>query len=83
MKEAMIEKLLSEMSVEDLCGQLLNYNIPASKTIEQLDEEFKATRPGGLFFGWNTTPERIVEMIPDLLDKISAMIEKKTGEKAE
>ena len=31
----------------------------------------------------NTTPERIVEMIPDLLDKISAMIEKKTGEKAE
>ena len=31
----------------------------------------------------NTTPERIVEMIPDLLDKISAMIEKKTGDKAE
>ena len=28
----------------------------------------------------NTTPERIVEMIPDLLDKISAMIDKKTGE---
>lgn len=28
----------------------------------------------------NTTPERIVEMIPDLLDKISALIDKKTGE---
>ena len=28
----------------------------------------------------NTTPERIVEMIPDLLDKISAMIDKKNGE---
>ena len=62
MNEAMIETLLSEMSVEDLCGQLLNYNIPANKTIEQLDEEFKATRPGGLFFGWNTTPERIREV---------------------
>lgn len=31
----------------------------------------------------NTTPERIVEMIPDLLDKISAMIDKKNAEKAE
>ena len=59
MNETMIEKLLSEMSVEDLCGQLLNYSIPANKTIEELDEMFKTTRPGGLFFGWNTTPERI------------------------
>ena len=57
-----IEKLLSEMSTEDLCGQLLNYNIPASKTAEELDAMFKATRPGGLFFGWNTTPERIAEV---------------------
>ena len=30
----------------------------------------------------NTTPERIVEMIPDLLDKVSAMLDKK-AEKAE
>ena len=29
----------------------------------------------------NTTPERIVEMIPDLLDKVSAMLDKKNGEK--
>ena len=31
----------------------------------------------------NTTSERIVEMIPDLLDKISAMLDKKNAEKAE
>ena len=31
----------------------------------------------------NTTPERIVEMIPDLLDKVSAMLDKKNAEKAE
>jgi sporulation protein YtfJ len=31
----------------------------------------------------NTTPERIVEMIPDLLDKLSAMLDKKNAEKAE
>ena len=57
-----IEKLLAEMSDEDLCGQLLNYSIPASLTVEELDEMFKETRPGGLFFGWNSTPERIREV---------------------
>ncbi len=62
MNTEMIEKLLAEMSDEDLCGQLLNYSIPASQTIEQLDAMFKHTRPGGLFFGWNTTPERIREV---------------------
>ena len=31
----------------------------------------------------NTTPERIVEMIPDLLDKVSAMLDKKNAEKSE
>ena len=30
-----------------------------------------------------TTPERIVEMIPDLLDKVSAFLDKKNAEKAE
>ena len=31
----------------------------------------------------NTTSERIVEMIPDLLDKVSALLDKKNAEKAE
>ena len=31
----------------------------------------------------NTTPERIVEMIPDLLDKVSAFLDKKNAENAE
>lgn len=31
----------------------------------------------------NTTSERIVEMVPDLLDKISALLDKKNAEKAE
>ena len=30
----------------------------------------------------NTTPERIVEMIPDVLDKISAFLDKKNAEGA-
>ena len=31
----------------------------------------------------NTTSERIVEMVPDLLDKLSAFLDKKNAEKAE
>lgn len=31
----------------------------------------------------NTTADRLVEMVPDVLDKISAMIDKKNEEKAE
>ena len=31
----------------------------------------------------STTPERIVEMVPDLLDKVSAFLDKKNAEKAE
>ena len=63
MNTEMIEKLLDSMSVEDLCGQLLNYNIGPKMTLEELDEKFRKTRPGGLFFGWNTTPERIAEVV--------------------
>ena len=54
-----IEKLLDSMTVEDLCGQLLNYNIAPATPLEELDKQFRNTRPGGLFFGWNNTPERI------------------------
>ena len=31
----------------------------------------------------STTPERIVEMVPDLLDKVSAFLDKRNAEKAE
>ena len=40
-----IEKLLAEMTVEDLCGQLLNYNIPPNLTEAEIDAMFKSTRP--------------------------------------
>ncbi len=62
MKNEMIERLLSEMSDEDLCGQLINYNIPGSMPLEEVEKMFKETRPGGVFFGGNTTPERIREV---------------------
>ena len=57
-----IEQLLAEMTVEDLCGQLLNYNIPNSMPLEEVEKMFRETRPGGVFFGGNTTPERIREV---------------------
>ena len=62
MQAEMIEKLLAQMSVEDLCGQLLNYNIAPSETLEVLEEKFKNTLPGGIFFGGDTPPERIAQV---------------------
>ena len=62
MQAEMIEKLLAQMSVEDLCGQLLNYNIAPSETLDALEEKFKNTLPGGIFFGGNTPPERIAQV---------------------
>ena len=63
MKNEMIEALLAEMTDEDLVGQLLNYNISPNMTLETLEALFKNTRPGGIFFGGNTTPERIAEVV--------------------
>lgn len=57
-----LEKLIAQMSDEDLCGQLLNYNIPGSMPLEEVEEMFKTTRPGGVFFGGGTRPERIREV---------------------
>ncbi|MBQ9129457.1 MAG: glycoside hydrolase family 3 protein [Clostridia bacterium] len=54
-----IEKLLDSMTVEDLCGQLLNYNIAPATPLEELEGLFRRTRPGGVFFGGNTDPARI------------------------
>lgn len=41
-----IEDLINNMSVDDLCGQLLCYSMPLKGNME---EEIKRTKPGGIF----------------------------------
>ena len=54
-----IEALLESLSTEDLCGQLLNFNIAHKTPLDVLEERFKKTRPGALFFNGNAPLERI------------------------
>lgn len=62
MKNEMIERLISKMSDEDLCGQLLNFNIAHKTPLDVLEEHFKKTRPGAIFFNGNAPAERIREV---------------------
>ena len=43
-----IEKILDDMSVEELCGQIINYNIPNFRNIEDFENFVKKVRPGAL-----------------------------------
>ncbi|MBP5466247.1 MAG: glycoside hydrolase family 3 protein, partial [Clostridia bacterium] len=44
-----IKKLVDEMSIEDLCGQVLCYDIQKNDTPEETYEIIRHIRPGGLF----------------------------------
>ena len=62
MDQKQIEAILESLSVEDLCGQLLNFFIAPKTSLEKLAELFERTRPGAIFFNGNTPPERIREV---------------------
>lgn len=44
-----VEKILTEMSVEDLCGQLINFNVNGKLSYDEFEEMAKRVRPGGIF----------------------------------
>lgn len=44
-----IEKIIDEMSIEDLCGQLINFNVSGKIPYEEFEELVKRIRPGGIF----------------------------------
>ena len=57
MKE--IEKLIESMSLEELCGQVLCYDLSGERwTEDQIQEIFSETMPGGIFV-YNATKESI------------------------
>lgn len=48
--EAFIKEKLGEMTLEELAGQLLCFQINTAKPIEEFEEMAKRIRPGGIFF---------------------------------
>ncbi|MBR2878687.1 MAG: hypothetical protein IKB92_06260 [Clostridia bacterium] len=61
-----IDKLVDEMSVEDLCGQLLNIRAGRFESMEEFERIAKRVRPGALFFG-----EANREMIKEYTDIVN------------
>lgn len=57
--KAYAEELFNELSVEELAGQLMCIQVTDQMSLEEFEEIAKEVHPGGLFFGWNNTKEKI------------------------
>lgn len=61
-----IDKLIEEMSLDDLCGQLLCYNVPGRWTAEEFEEIAKRTKPGGIF---GVRKKEDIKLYTDMINK--------------
>lgn len=50
-----LDEIIEKMSIDELCGQVLNYNVSPSWTEEYIAEVSKRTHPCGIFWGEGTT----------------------------
>ena len=48
-REEFIEKLLDEMTLDELCGQLINFNVAGYKDLAEFEELVKRVKPGAIF----------------------------------
>ena len=62
-----MEKILQSMELEDLCGQLLCYEISPKDDPKVIDQLFQKIRPGGIFVA-NMTAEQI-KLFTDIANK--------------
>ena len=63
-------KIIDEMSLEELIGQIMTFHVVTDKPVEEFEEMAKRIRPGGLFFGENATKE--------IIDKYTKIVNKYT-----
>ncbi len=80
----MIEAIINEMSLDELCGQLINFNVNSFKDAEKFEKMVEKVRPGAIFVS-NTTKENIKNSV-DIINKytrvpviVSADIENGAG----
>ena len=64
-----IEALVNELSLEELCGQVLNMRIGRETTLEEVEAIAKRVHPGG-FFVSGVTAEWI-KQLTDIINKHS------------
>ena len=82
-----LEKLLNKLTLEDVCGQLLCYDIYERDDPEEVEEVIKRVKPGGIFVS-NMSAEKI-KLYSDMANKytkvpviVSADVKKKTTVRA-
>lgn len=66
-----IKKIVQNMTLDELCGQVLCYLMPLKKTPEENEEIIKKTKPGGIFV-YSATPEEI-ENYTDTVNKYTSV----------
>lgn len=62
-----INEMVEQMTVDELCGQLLCYHVSDKWAQERYEEVIKRTQPGGIFF--NRTNKEIVKYFTDTANK--------------
>ncbi len=70
MNNSNIEEIIENMSLDDLCGQLLCYSVPLGKSENELaefEEIFKRTKPGGVFMDVVTGEQ--IRAVTELVNK--------------
>lgn len=80
----LIEKLIDEMSIDDLCGQLINFNVSGKIPYDEFEEIVKRVCPGGIFVSRMNADE--IKRYTDIVNKyakvpviVSADIENGAG----
>ncbi len=69
MTDTLIENLINEMSLDELCGQLMNLNVNGKMDLSEFEEMVKRVRPGGIF---------VTKKDKEQIAQISAIINKYT-----
>ena len=62
-----LEKLLNKLTLKDICGQLLCYDIYEKDDPEEVEEIIKRIKPGGIFVS-NMSAEKI-KLYTDMVNK--------------
>ena len=82
-----LEKLFKKLTLKDVCGQLLCYDIYEKDDPEEVEEIIKRIKPGGIFVS-NMSAEKI-KLYTDMVNKytkvpviVSVDVKKKTTVRA-
>lgn len=69
--DAIIEEILNKMSLEELCGQLMDLNVNGKQDIAEFEEMVKRVRPGAIFVTKKNKDE--IKAFCDIINKYTSV----------